>query len=388
MFRATIDKCLNWIERDMLSYDRASCGLYERIRTDINQRVSRMRPDTATEFLMVAHGYKTVYGDGKYDDIYENLVKWLRSVQNRKEAQGNTAFAFYFVDGDRQLPSPGWLYPNDNGKILLNLATLYTETGDRRLLAMAEESARFWLYMQNGNGYYNPGMKTPCMVLWMMAGMLAVYRATGNEAYKASAYNAFEYVKANFIKDGRVLSSYEINKSECWRTVASENIIALATFAIGYKFTGDAAFTEAIAEIEGFCEKLIDRSGAIINYTEETKDASLNTEADLTDLVYTDAFALNAFVTLYEITKDEKWLTRAKNLATFLAEIQCDEGNPKVDGAWRGSYNIRTKKYAGRCNQNNAIDEGGEYSVYVGWCALPNLMGMLGIEKILSAVEK
>ena len=83
------------------------------------------------------------------------------------------------------------------------------------------------------------------------------------------------------------------------------------------------------------------------------------------------------------ITKNPKWLEYAKNLGAFLAGIQCDEGNPKVDGAWRGSYNLKTKKYAGRCDQNNPIDEGGQYSVYVGWCALPTLMGMLGVERIL-----
>ena len=383
MFKSSIDKCLNWIERDMLSYDRASYGLYERIRTDINLRVPRMRPDTASEFMMTAYFYKKAFGDTKYDDIYENLVKWLMSVQNKKEEDGNTAFAFYFVDGDRKMPSPNWLYPNDNGKIILNLSTLYMETGDKRLIDMAIKSAKFWLYMQDGNGYYNPSMPTPCMTLWMMAGMLALYKATGDEAYRASAYNAFEYTKKNFIKDGRVLSSYEIDKSECWRTVASENVIALVSFALCYKYTGDDAFLEAISGIEIFCERLIDKSGAIINYTDETRDASLNNEENLTDLVYTDAFALNAFVELYDITKNPKWLEYAKNLGAFLAGIQCDEGNPKVDGAWRGSYNLKTGKYAGRCDQNNPIDEGGQYSVYVGWCALPTLMGMLGVERIL-----
>lgn len=383
MFKESIDKCLDWIERDMLSYDRASYGLYERIRTDVNLRVPRMRPDTATEFLRVAYDYKEAFGSEKYDDIYENLVKWLEKVQNKKEEDDNTAFAFFFVDGDRNMKSPNWLYPNDNGKIILNLATLYMQTGDERLLRMADKSAKFWLYMQGDDGFYNPSMRTPCMTMWMMAGMLAIYKATGNEAYKKSAYSALDYVKAHFIKDGRVLSSYEINGSECWRTVASENMIALTTYALCYKLTGNEEFLARISEIEAFCERLIDPSGAIINFTDETREASLNTEDGLTDLVYTDGFTLVGFVTLYEITKNKKWLEYAKALGKFLADIQCNEGNPKVDGAWRGSYSILDKKYAGRCNQNNPIDEGGEYSVYVGWCALPNLMGMLGVERIL-----
>jgi uncharacterized protein YyaL (SSP411 family) len=383
MFKSSVDKCLNWIERDMLSYDRASSGVYERLRTDLNLRVPRMRPDTATELMRTIHSYKTAYGENKYDDIYENLVKWLMKVQNTKGDDGNTAFAFYFVDGDRKMPSPNWLYPNDNGKIILNLATLYMETGDERLLKMADESGKFWVYMQGENGYYNPSMPTPCMTMWMMAGMLALYKATGNEAYKKSAYSALDYVKAHFIKDGRVLSSYEIDGSECWRTVASENIIAITTYALCYKFTHDEEFLVRISEIEQFCESLIDIGGAIINFTEQTREASLNTEDGLTDLVYTDGFALGGFVTLYDITGNAKWLNYAKALGSFLAEIQCNENNPKVDGAWRGSYSLINKRYAGRCNQNNPIDEGGEYSVYVGWCALPNIIGMMGVDRIL-----
>ena len=35
----SVEKCLNWVETQMLTFDRGSCGVYERIRIDINQRV-------------------------------------------------------------------------------------------------------------------------------------------------------------------------------------------------------------------------------------------------------------------------------------------------------------------------------------------------------------
>ena len=68
---------------------------------------------------------------------------------------------------------------------------------------------------------------------------------------------------------------------------------------------------------------------------------------------------------------------KIKKLAEFLADIQCKDDLPCVNGGWRGSYNLKTGRYDGRCNQLNALDEGGEYSVYAGWCALPIAFGML-----------
>ena len=39
------DKCLDWIESQMLSFNRGSVGVYERIRIDVNRRVNWTRPD-------------------------------------------------------------------------------------------------------------------------------------------------------------------------------------------------------------------------------------------------------------------------------------------------------------------------------------------------------
>ena len=115
-----------------------------------------------------------------------------------------------------------------------------------------------------------------------------------------------------------------------------------------------------------------------MNYTAcSGKNASLNISENLTDLVYTLGFAMNALAEMRKVFPDSDYQMKAEKLAKFLTDIQCDEKDFKVDGAWRGAYNLQTGKYDGRCNQNNEIDEGGEFSVYAGWCALPIIFGMI-----------
>lgn len=386
----TVDKCLDWLERNMLSFDRGYWGIYERIRTDVNQRVGLCRPDTATECLRVLHAYKKTYKTERMQDVYENIIHWLEYAQNTEAEDKNTTFPFYLTDGykgfSRGIPM---LYQNDNGKIIINLSILYSETGDARLLKMAKKSADWWLSKQKEEGYYYDPLcintegrsDTPCMHLWMMTAMIVLGKISGEEKYLHSGYKAFERAKTYIIGD-RIITSYEKNKSEDWRPVSSENYIALLCFALGYEYTGDERFLEAISKIEEFCQSLLDGCGAILNFTPETKHTALNISENLTDLVYTLGFALNALARLASIFPEKHYKAAAKKLADFLSKIQCNENNPKVDGAWRGAYNIKTHRYDGRCNQNNDIDEGGEFSVYAGWCALPILMGMMKTESL------
>ena len=382
----------------MLTYNRGSWGVYERIRTNLNYRVSLCRPDTASEYLRALYYYKSVYGINEYDDVYENIVKWLSYAQNENDGitEHNTAFNFYFLDGSKDYQKGKQLYQNDNGKIILNLCILYEQTKDERLIEMAKKSADYWLSVQQKQGYYYDKQviigrvrsDTPCMILWMMTAMFALYSITGNEDYKNSGYKAFNrMVKKYTLKDGRILSSYENNGSESWRPVSSENYIALLCYALSYKFTKDKKFLKQIDFIKDFCLSLIDDCGAILNNTDSTVNCSMNTARNLCDLVYTQGFAINAFVELYKVTGDKDWLIKGKKLSDFLISIQCFENDLNVDGGWRGSYNVKSKRYEGRCDQNNPIDEGGEYSLYVGWCALPIIFGMMKLDGLLKTTD-
>lgn len=381
----SVRNCFSWLENYMFTFGRGAWGIYERIRTDINMRVGYSRPDTATEFLRAARLFKTKLKDDAYDDVYENLVKWLAFAQNTKERDGNETFPFYLADGCKDYKVMQMLFQNDNGKIILNLALLYLETEDDRLLSMAEKSASFWLSIQRENGtFYDPCLNIgepdaagPCFVLWPMVAMFALYKATGNKKYLHSGEKAFSHLK-NITVDGRLRTSYEICKAEAWWPVSSEQYIALLCYAISYRLLGDERFLNEIRKLLPYCNALIDQTtGAIKNSIKRNDALSLNDDPDLCDLVYTQGFALNAFAELYFACKDEVFLRRAQNMAEFLADIQCKNDLPCVNGGWRGSYNLKTNRYDGRCNQRNALDEGGVYSVYSGWCALPIVFGML-----------
>ena len=82
--KSAVDNCLDWLELNMLSFDRGSWGIYERIRTDVNQRVALCRPDTATECMRVLHAYKTSYQTERMQDVYENLVRWGMNIRRIK----------------------------------------------------------------------------------------------------------------------------------------------------------------------------------------------------------------------------------------------------------------------------------------------------------------
>ena len=101
------------------------------------------------------------------------------------------------------------------------------------------------------------------------------------------------------------------------------------------------------------------------------------------DLVYTEGFALMGFVEAYKLTGQAEYREAAIKLSEFLMSIQCNGESPLWDGAWRGTYNLETRKWDGRADQNNYIDEGGMYSVYTGWAAAPIMDGLLGTADIL-----
>lgn len=389
---SSVKSCFSWLENQMFTFNKASWGIYERIRIDENERVCLSRPDTASEGLKAIYYYKEITKDTQFDDVYENLIKWLEFAINTDEVIAGS-FSFAFVDGNKHYKCDHFLYQNDNGKIIINLLDLYEKTGDVRLKKLAQKTADFWLSIQREDGtYHKDGVellqrfpKAPCFVLWMMAAMYKCYSVFKEEKYLQSGRKAFRYIKS-IVKNGRLLTAFETEKTENWRPVSSENVIAIYCLAQAYQYDKDEEILKNLKIICSFVNRLIDENtGAVVNCTKDTIEASENSSEEICDLVYTESFALNAFIKMYETFGDKTYLQKAKDLANWLCDIQCKGESPLWDGGWRGSYNLKNKRWEGRCNQNNCIDEGGMYSVYTGWCALPIVFGML---KILNYEEK
>ena len=380
LVRAATD-CLRWIELNLLPENAA---VYERIRTDVGEIVRLSRPDTASEFVTALAWYgETV--DDTFSRYLSPATEWLLSSQ-LADGRRRGAFPFYLSENGA---SP-LIYQNDNAKVILNLLSLYERTHDRRALNAVAVCGDFWLNIQKRRGnYYAMVLKLkrresygPCFLLWPMAAMCRLGAVTGESKYTESAYRALALLQKETASD-RMRTSFEVCKAEAWRPVSSENYIALLCYSICYRTTSDKVFLNEIHKILPFCESLLLPNGAISNGKNDLK-ASLNDSDLLCDCVYTLGFGLNALISLYETLKDKKYLTYALRSASFALRTQCKENDPLVDGGWRGSYNVGTLNAEGRCNQRNSLDEGGKYSLYSGWCALPITIGLLRLRAILN----
>jgi hypothetical protein len=184
-------------------------------------------------------------------------------------------------------------------------------------------------------------------------------------------------------EDGRALTSYETAQTEAWRPPSSETTVALAALARGARLLPDEpSLREAL---DGFGHALLawqHESGGIRNCLGESCTASLQNDPEVTDLVYTDGYALLALLDAFEATREQRYLGAARRLAAFLAAIQCGGDVLPLAGAWRGSYHLERRSWHGRADQSNPLDEGGMDSAYTGWTCGPILLGMVRLAEM------
>lgn len=388
----SVERCLQWVESQMLTFNRGSGGVYERIRINIGQRVCWTRPDCTSEMARVLLVNHRINGDEGRMDIYENFINWLMKVQDTDPLSiWYGSFPFYRLDGWEDGGTGFARWQNDNGKVLIALLDMYEITGDSRLLESARHLADYWMSMQLPDGTYfrrdncyTQGLhKGPCFVLWLIAGLQQCAALTGESKYRDSARKALDYVLTLQLPDGRFRTSYEIHKSEDWRPVSSENAIALFSLSKVMQLDPSEKVRTALERVLAFVLTLQHSSGAIVNCTPASMGASLQEDANLCDLVYTEGFALMGLTEVHSVLHDAASLEAAKKLGAFLMRIQCQGESHLWDGAWRGSYNVVNDCWAGRADQNNPIDEGGMYSVYTGWCNAPIMYGLLKLETLL-----
>lgn len=390
----SISLCIDFINKQMLTFDNGYYGIYERIRIDLHARTNWSRPDTNAEYLRVLMTHQTLTGDKSNEALIENLINWLLRTQDVNPfSVWKGSFPFYLIDGQIVENKSGvTLYQNDNGKILTIMCQLYETYKDKRFLTIAKGIAEYWCKVQQEDGTF--GMidsknmfecaKGPCFVHWLTSGLFLLYKITKEAGYLKSANKGIEYIKATIATDGHSKTSFELIKMEDWRPVSSETAMAFYCFCTAYTATDDSTFLDYANKTGDFLVSLQHANGAILNCNESCMDNCPQTNPDIADLVYTEGFALQAFLLAFKCTSNKKWLVSAKKLSDFLVSIQCADESPLWDGGWRGSYNVVSGKWDGRANQNNSIDEGGLYSVYTGWCCC-NIM--YGLQLLLSHKE-
>jgi hypothetical protein len=121
-------------------------------------------------------------------------------------------------------------------------------------------------------------------------------------------------------------------------------------------------------------------SGGIRNCDAASHNAAKQNDPNMTDLVYTDGYALialqEAAVVSIHLANRTAYHTTVDRLADFLRLIQCTGEDPVWDGAWRGSYHLERRVWYGSAAPENDLEEGGMNAVYTGWCIAPIVYGL------------
>lgn len=384
----SVGRTVDWLVTMMPAAD-GSRGVWERIRIDVDEVVAKVRPDSTAETRELFAAAAPVLNRPELSMIAEGLGRWLLASQGT-----DGSFPFYIMEVTEATPNAlgetgETRYPNDNGKVLELLALWAATDDDPEVSAAADRLATWLAGTQNDDGWFlmqgthRPG---PCFVAWSVAG-LARHAAGGGAAAEGSRVaveRALDHLLSLQLPDGRMRTTYEVQGRENWRPASSETAETLRAFALSQRLVG-VDLTEPIAGLTGYLARLTADNGAIRNCDDASRDASEQNDDSLTDLVYTCGYALHAWLDSWRLTADPAHLDAATALGEFLMSIQVDDPTVAWHGAWRGSYDIDRDQWRGRANQNNPIDEGGEFSVYTGWTAATIANGLLRLRAALAA---
>lgn len=377
--KQAVGSALSWIENVMFPQPMGTGGVWERIRIDKNANTCWVRSDATAEAAKAFFLRWEKEGNERDREVAHNLLRFLSSLQ-----YPFGPFPFYRYVPEREgmcaegAAGGATIWPNDNGKVLGLVCEMAPHFPSLALRAAGTRLGDYFVKTQKSEGWWHlDGTDYPgtCFVCWPLAGLSRLYALTGEARYKESAAKALEYLRSLQLPDGRMRTSYEINGVENWRPASSETAKAVLAFAVAQRSLSIDLGKEMNRCFE-FLSGLIDESGAIRNCDDSCLKASEQNDPDLTDLVYTDGYALLGFQEAYAATKDKRYRAAAETLASFLTGIQCQGESELWDGGWRGSYDVAKSQWRGRADQKNPFDEGGMYSVYTGWSTLPIIIGL------------
>lgn len=380
----TVKRSLEWLE-SMLPEPDGRSGVWERLRlvpdgTRVDHVVYRVRPDSTSETALLFLRAGARFDDERWYAIGRSLSSYLLTT-----GLGDGTFPFFrevIPPGERSIErSETWdlIYPNDHGKLLEHLCLIDEFLDDDVVRRTAQGVADALVRGQSADGWFALGghaYTEPCYTAWAAVGLARWHQSSGDEAAAVAARRAVDYLVALQLDDGRIRTSYELTGTEAWRPASSETVETLRALARLQIATGEDQ-SSATAGAVAFIDRLTTADGAIRNCDEHCADAALQNDPDLADIVYTEAYALHAWLDLSDAQPDQGHIERAALLADFLTSIQCEGENPRWDGAWRGSFDVVQRRWRGRSDQRNDIDEGGALSVYTGWATTTIANGIL-----------
>ncbi|HEY3290306.1 MAG TPA: prenyltransferase/squalene oxidase repeat-containing protein, partial [Anaerolineae bacterium] len=306
-----VERAVRWL-RSMLVVPDGSMGIYERYLIN-DQKVNHwVRPDCTMETARLFHAFGAHKHDQSYIDLAIHMADYVVSLQ-RDDGWFAGSFPFYkFVPptlDEQDIGSPEasvFAFPNDTGKVAEGLLWLYGVTENQAYADAARRTLEFLMRIQAEDGTFSLNdegdvaalkgadfVAWPCIALWQGA-------ATFGEAeYQAAGYKALTWLSTQITPDWRIRTSYETASTEAWRPPSSELAIVVRAYAIAAKYSQDHAIWNGFGNLVNKLLSWQHASGAIRNCDETASEASQQNDPDVTDMVYTNGYALMALQDTY-----------------------------------------------------------------------------------------
>lgn len=371
---------INWLK---LAIDTTADGKRVKERYMMNSNTWKVlyRPDCNIETAYAFLKYWEYTKDNNYlqlsRDIYDSIVKLQR-------ADGSFPFAH---SGDT------YTYTNDNSEVpifLFRMAEIDLERADvYRTTAL--KTTDFILSIQNSDGSWrvvdNDLTKVPMFVAHAVSGLSTAYRFTSKKAeYKTAIEKGLDWIINNehILSTGRVKCCWEINdKTEYWRPPSSDQSITIRGFALAEMYVTDSEKKDLWKinrhKMLEWLNQCIDESGAVKNGLGDVQNGA--DLPQLTDHVYTTAFAVEAYLYSAYVDIEEKYLDTAIKIVNFSANNLYFSDIAETNGIIRGAYNLRDKNWDTSELVLNGLQEGGADMIYSGWVNAPLACHFIDFEK-------
>jgi hypothetical protein len=388
-YALAVERAVKWL-RSMLVVPDGSLGVYERYRIDRNEVNHWVRPDCTMEVARLFYLYGQYKSDPELMETAKRMARFVISLQ-RPDGWLAGSFPFYRfiarVDDEIDIGGPDVrevTFPNDNGKVAERLWWFSRQSGDDTFLGPALKCCEYLMRTQAQDNAFSltddgdqPALKGVDFVAWPSIALIEGAVSLTSDSGRLAAVRGISWIYDHITPDGRVQTSYETADTEAWRPPSSELAVALKACAVVARYTRENAAWDGMVKLAKTLIRWQDKSGAIVNCDAAAAGASLQNDPDLTDMVYTNGYALLALQEAFFANGDSAYRTAAERLGDFLVDVQCWGESDQWDGSWRGSYSLQHKRWQGRANQGNELDEGGMYSAYTGWSTAPIAFGLL-----------
>jgi hypothetical protein len=396
-YRRMVDRGIEWFHRAGMFFDSAdgSAGVAEGFGSELG-------PDGVSPFgpvrrgdcqVQVSHAfrmYADLTGKPEHRTIADNVMDL---VTDRMQLTDRNALygAFEPRDARTDLTGTNNLFADDNGWIamfaLLSGAALSGLRGVESLIRSANAElglqADPWrtpttLLTRGWDGAATAELREGLDVSshWQSSALcayLTAYGLTGERRYLEIAERGLDHMAAEFPR----------TRLETSRTC--EAVRFVLPLVGGYRYTRKPRYLDTLRAIAAYLKTKQDpESGGLLEWDGRNPRSNAAFGVDeasifqangdpVTDQLYCTGFAAMSLPLAARETGDPLYDDLATGVLDYLARIQLEIGDERLDGTWMRAFDVRGWEYFG----SNADIGWGPYCVETGWSHAPALIGAM-----------